>query len=105
MAGGGGLNRQFAHCGVNGHRGGCEVDGRGYLEKLIADSLGAGRGQPELGRQSSFNRFEIRGVAIGLAAAGALTQEEAEQILADLDVTLQRSGRLKVVRAEASASA
>jgi hypothetical protein len=81
------------------------VDGRAYLEKLIADSLGAGRGQPELGRQSSFNRFEIRGVAIGLAAAGALTQEEAEQILADLDVTLQRSGWLKVVRAEASASA
>jgi hypothetical protein len=81
------------------------VDGRGYLEKLIADSLGAGRGQPALGRQGSFNQFEIRGVAIGLVAAGALAQEEAEQILADLDVTLRRSGWLKVVRIEASATA
>jgi hypothetical protein len=78
------------------------MDGRGYLEKLIADSLGAGKGQPALGRQSGINRFEIRGVAIGLVAAGALSQEEAEQILADLDATLQRSGWLKVVRQETS---
>ncbi|WP_210971105.1 hypothetical protein [Saccharopolyspora endophytica] len=80
------------------------MDGRGYLEKLIADSLGAGKGQPALGRQNSFNRFEIRGVAIGLVAAGALRQEEAEQILADLEVTLQRSGWLTVVRQETSAT-
>jgi hypothetical protein len=43
-------------------------------------------------------------VAIGLVAAGALSQEEAEQILADLDATLQRYGWLKVVRQEMSAS-
>ncbi|RSD13272.1 hypothetical protein [Amycolatopsis eburnea] len=49
-------------------------------------------------------RFEIRGVAIGLVAAGALRQAEAEQILADLDETLRRSGRLTVVRQEASAT-
>lgn len=60
------------------------MDGRGYLEKLIADSLGAGKGQPAFAGQSGINRFEIRGVAIGLVAAGALPQEEAEQILADL---------------------
>jgi hypothetical protein len=81
------------------------VDGRGYLEKLIADGLGAGRGQPDTGRRGSFDRREIRGVAIGLVAAGALAQEEADRILADLDVTLQRSGWLKVVHAEASATA
>ncbi|EOD66277.1 hypothetical protein [Amycolatopsis vancoresmycina] len=81
------------------------MDGRGYLEKLISDGLGAGRGQPPAGRLSGFDRREIRGVAIGLVAAGALGQEEADRILADLDVTLQRSGRLNVVHAEASASA
>lgn len=80
------------------------MDGRGYLEKLIADSLGTGKGQPALGRQSSLNLLEIRGVAIGLVAAGALAQEEADQILADLKVTLQRSGWLTVVRQEMSAT-
>jgi hypothetical protein len=80
------------------------MDGRRYLEKLIADGLGAGRGQPASGRLAGFDRREIRGVAIGLVAAGALAQEEADRILADLDVTLQRSGRLKIVHAEASAS-
>jgi hypothetical protein len=80
------------------------MDGRRYLEKLISDHLGAGRGQPSHGRQLSFDRREIRGVAIGLVAAGALAQEEADRILADLDETLQRSGWLKVMHAEASAS-
>jgi hypothetical protein len=81
------------------------MDGRRYLEKLISDSLGAGRGQPLHGRQLSFDRREIRGVAIGLVAAGTLPQEEADRILADLDATLLQSGWLKVVHAEASASA
>lgn len=81
------------------------MDGRRYLEKLIADGLGGGRGQPAAGRLSGFDRREVRGVAIGLVAAGALAQEDADRILADLDVTLQRSGRLKVVHAEASARA
>ncbi|WP_410614811.1 hypothetical protein [Amycolatopsis sp. lyj-109] len=81
------------------------MDGRRYLEKLIADSLGAGRGQPVFGRQAGFDRRVIRGVAIGLVAAGTLAQEEADRILADLDETLQRSGQLKVVHVEASASA
>lgn len=80
------------------------MDGRGYLEKLISDSLGAGRGQPEGGRRSSLDRQKIRGVAIGLVAARTLSQEDADRILADLDVTLQRSGWLKVVHLEASAS-
>ncbi|WIX91694.1 hypothetical protein [Amycolatopsis sp. DG1A-15b] len=43
-------------------------------------------------------------MAIGLVAAGALRQEDADRILADLDETLRRSGRLTVVHAEASAS-
>ncbi|HET6705945.1 hypothetical protein, partial [Amycolatopsis sp.] len=69
------------------------------------DSLGAGRGQPAGGRRGSFDRQQIRGVAIGLVAAGTLTQEDADRILADLDVTLQQSGWLKVAHFEASASA
>lgn len=73
------------------------MDGRAYLEKLIGDRL-----EPALGGQSGVNRSEIRGVAIGLVAAGALAQEEAEQILAGLDASLQRAGRLKVVRQEMS---
>lgn len=81
------------------------MDGRAYLEKLISDHLGAGRGQPVFGRQAGFDRHEIRGVAIGLVAAGTLAQEEADRILADLDVTLHRSGWLRVGHAEASASA
>jgi hypothetical protein len=81
------------------------MDGRGYLEKLISDRLGAGRGQPPHGRQLSFDRRELRGVAIGLVAAGTLAQEDADRILADLDETLRRSGWLTVVHAEASASA
>ncbi|MFB9688049.1 hypothetical protein [Amycolatopsis plumensis] len=81
------------------------MDGRGYLEKLISDHLGAGRGQPSHGRQLSFDRREVRGVAIGLVAAGALAQEDADRILADLDETLKQSGWLKVAHAEGSASA
>ncbi|WP_103342565.1 hypothetical protein [Amycolatopsis sp. CA-126428] len=80
------------------------MDGRGYLEKLISDSLGAGRGQPEGGRRSSLDLRQIRGVAIGLVAAGTLAQEDADRILADLDETLRRSGWLNVVHVEASAS-
>lgn len=80
------------------------MDGRGYLEKLISDSLGAGRGQPAGAQQGSFDRQRIRGVATGLVAAGALRQEDADRILDDLDETLQRSGWLKVVHVEGSAS-
>ncbi|MGK3201898.1 hypothetical protein [Amycolatopsis sp. MEPSY49] len=81
------------------------MDGRGYLEKLISDSLGAGRGQPIGGRRNSLDRRMIRGVAIGLVAAGTLPQEEADRILADLDETLRRAGWLQVVHGEASTSA
>jgi hypothetical protein len=65
------------------------MDGLGYLEKLITDRLAAGQGW--------FDLAEVRGVAIGLVAAGALRPEEADQVLADLEETLKRSGRLKVV--------
>jgi hypothetical protein len=64
------------------------MDGRAYLEKFIADRL----------RQDRVDRSEIRGVAIGLVAAGALPQQELEQVLADLDETLQ------IVRRHGSAS-
>ena len=74
------------------------MDGGAYLEKLIADRLGAGRGQPVAGRRSSFNLAEIRGVAVGLVAAGALGQQTMERIIADLEHTLESAGWLTVVR-------
>ncbi|GIJ66896.1 hypothetical protein [Virgisporangium ochraceum] len=73
------------------------MDGRAYLEKLIADRLGAGRGQPAAGRRLSFDRTEVRGVAQGLVAAGALRAEEMDRMLADLDATLTAAGWLTVV--------
>jgi hypothetical protein len=78
------------------------MDGRAYLEKLIADRLGAGKGQPAAGREMSFNLWEVRGIAIGLVAAGALSQAEADRILTDLEATLIDSGWLRVVRHQVS---
>ncbi|HEX8629839.1 MAG TPA: hypothetical protein VF755_16880 [Catenuloplanes sp.] len=74
------------------------MDGSAYLEKLIADRLGAGRGQPAQGRSSSLNLAEIRGVALGLVAAGVLGQRAMERIIADLERTLESTGWLTVVR-------
>jgi hypothetical protein len=79
------------------------MNGRAYLTKFINDRLAASRGQPEEGRRLSFDLSEIRGVAIGLVAAGALGQEEMERILADLELRLERLGWL--IRVEAHASA
>jgi hypothetical protein len=79
------------------------MDGRAYLEKFIADRLAAGRGQPPEGRRLSFDLPELRGVAIGLVAAGALGQEEMERIIADLEQRLEQLGWL--TRREAHASA
>ena len=69
------------------------MNGRECLKKLIADVLGASS-------RVSPNRPEICGVAIGLVAAGALPQEGAEQILADLDESLKRTGLHLVTRVE-----
>ncbi|MBM7494371.1 hypothetical protein JOD64_005593 [Micromonospora luteifusca] len=68
------------------------MEGRAYLEKYVADRLAAGQGQPPEGRRLTLDRSEVRGVAIGLVAAGALAQEEMERILADLDQELERRG-------------
>jgi hypothetical protein len=81
------------------------VDGRAYLEKLISDRLGTGLGRSAEGRLDAFDRSEVRGVAIGLVAAGALAQEDAEQVLADLDATLSGLGRLRVARHEGAGTA
>jgi hypothetical protein len=74
------------------------MDGAAYLEKLIADRLGAGRGQPAAGRRSGLDLAGIRGVAVGLVAAGALGQQEMERIIADLEHTLESAGWLTIVR-------
>ncbi|MFE9749370.1 hypothetical protein ACFYOT_31040 [Saccharothrix saharensis] len=81
------------------------MDGRAYLEKLISDRLATGLGRSAEGRLDAFDRSEVRGVAIGLVAAGALAQQDAEQVLADLDATLSGLGRLGVARHEASGTA
>jgi hypothetical protein len=78
------------------------MDGRAYFENLIADRLGAGRGQPEAGRRGSFDLAHLRGVAAGLVAAGALDHADMRRILADLERTLQEIGWLTVIRASVS---
>ena len=69
------------------------MDGRAYLEKLIADGLGSD-GRIRL------DRSEVRGVALGLLAARAIARADMERILADLDETLKEAGLLQVMRAE-----
>ncbi|MEV4629579.1 hypothetical protein AB0J90_25280 [Micromonospora sp. NPDC049523] len=81
------------------------MEGRAYLEKYVADRLAAGHGQPPEGRRLTLDRSEVRGVAIGLVAAGALAQEEMERILAGLDQELERRGRLIRVETRTSAEA
>ena len=70
------------------------MDGRAYLEKLIADDIGT------LGR-ITLDRSEVRGVARGLLAAGAIERSDMEQILAHLDETLKQAGLLRIMRGEA----
>ncbi|WP_422769844.1 hypothetical protein ACN28C_24360 [Plantactinospora sp. WMMC1484] len=79
------------------------MDGRAYLEKYIADRLADGRGRPPAGGRLGFDPAEIRGVAVGLVAAGALGQEEMDRILADLERRLARLGLLTRIRVSASA--
>jgi hypothetical protein len=71
------------------------MDGQAYLAKFIDDRLAADR--------AGFDLSEIRGVAIGLVAAGALGQEEMDRIIADLELRLGRLGWLTRVEAHASA--
>ncbi|MEC3980055.1 hypothetical protein [Amycolatopsis sp. H20-H5] len=73
------------------------MEGRAYLEKLIADSLRTDRGQ-------GLNLYELSGIAIGLVAAGKLDQAEADQLVADLKATLVSTGRLHVRTVGASAA-
>nr|CEL22341.1 hypothetical protein [Kibdelosporangium sp. MJ126-NF4]CTQ89196.1 hypothetical protein [Kibdelosporangium sp. MJ126-NF4] len=70
------------------------------MEKLISDRLREARAQPESSRGGSINRHEIRGVATGLVAAGALSQLDADRLLTDLDNTMRRAGWLQVVTHE-----
>ncbi|MEU4473238.1 hypothetical protein [Micromonospora sp. NPDC023888] len=79
------------------------MEGRTYLEKFVADRLAADHGQPLEGHRLMVDRSEVRGVAMGLVAAGALAQEEMERILAELDQKLERRGRLTRVEMRTSA--
>jgi hypothetical protein len=81
-----------------------DMDGRAYLAKLITDRLAAGHRQPPANRGGSLDLAHIRGVAVGLVAAGALAQDEMETIIADLEQTLERLGWLTRVHASVSAS-
>ncbi|MFY1670371.1 hypothetical protein ACN27G_10475 [Plantactinospora sp. WMMB334] len=79
------------------------MDGRAYLEKYIADRLPDGQGRPPVGGRPGFDVAEIRGVAVGLVAAGALGQEEMDRIVADLEQRLERRGLLTRIQVSASA--
>ncbi|ALG11200.1 hypothetical protein [Kibdelosporangium phytohabitans] len=80
------------------------MDGRAYLEKLISDRLREAREQPEHIRGAVTNLPEIRGIAAGLMAAGALTQDEAGLLLHDLRATMERAGWLTPVTVQAPGS-
>ncbi|GHF82084.1 hypothetical protein FHX82_004620 [Amycolatopsis bartoniae] len=71
------------------------MDGKGYLERLIADRL-APRG--------GFDLHEVRGIARGLEAAGALSHADGERILADLEATMRSLGMLRTRRVSGSAT-
>jgi len=73
------------------------MDGRHYLEKLIADRLDLVRRDP----RAPLDRSEIRGVALGLVAASALGRQEMEEILAGLDRSLEALGRFRTDRVTA----
>lgn len=73
------------------------MDGRGHLDRLIADHLS--------GAPGAFNRSELRGVAFGLVAAQALAQADADRMLADLDAELRRIGRLRSTHVSQSTTA
>ncbi|PYC74955.1 hypothetical protein C7C45_03445 [Micromonospora arborensis] len=79
------------------------MEGRAYLEKYVADRLAAGHGRPPEERRLTLDPSEVRGVAIGLVAAGALAQDEMERILAGLDQELERRGWLTRIETRLSA--
>jgi hypothetical protein len=70
------------------------VDGRRYLEQLVAD---------QLTRHAPDPRW-VRGVGAGLVAAGVLEQPDMDRILSGFQTELENSGRLKRFRAGGSAS-
>lgn len=74
------------------------------MEKLISDRLRGARELPEDLRGAFVNLAEIRGVVVGLIAAGAVTQDDAGQLLHDLRATMERAGWLKTVTLHASGS-
>lgn len=80
------------------------MDGQAYLERLISDQLGGGAGGRADARASWMNLAELRGVAQGLVAAGALDAEVSATILADLTATLDELGWLPHVRFSTSTS-
>jgi hypothetical protein len=60
------------------------MDGRSYLDQVIADRLNASAATPAAERDAMLNIAELRGIATGLIAAGVLTQEQADEALATL---------------------
>ncbi|MFC0532141.1 hypothetical protein [Phytohabitans kaempferiae] len=80
------------------------MDGREYLTKLISDRLTMAQQRTSQQRAAIVNRSEIRGVALGLLAASALTQDDMQRILTDLDRTLQSMGIYEEIRFETSST-
>jgi hypothetical protein len=70
------------------------MDGRAYLEKLIADRLATSQERSLDAVPRAFDLSQIRGVAVGLVAAEVLAQEEMESIITELEQRLERMGWL-----------
>lgn len=69
------------------------MDGRGYLENLIAKRISQATRNPE--SSPAIDRSEIRGIAMGLAVAGVLSPTDKDQLLALLDVALTDAGLMQ----------
>ncbi|MET7403587.1 hypothetical protein ABZS66_59955 [Dactylosporangium sp. NPDC005572] len=81
------------------------MDGRAYLEKFIADRFRVPPRTSDAGRDRDLVLLEVHGVATGLVAAGALSEHDRDQALADLDLALQHAARRPRRRADSHSTA
>lgn len=72
------------------------MDGRRFLEDAIADKIDQATDRPAA--LQGVDRSEIRGIALGLVAAGVLRQADMDEVLATLDTRLADAGLLDVRR-------
>lgn len=77
------------------------MDGRTYLENVIADRIS--QATAKSGPPQAIDRNEVRGIAMGLAAAGVLSEKDKDDLLATFDEALTDAGLIQVRRFEMAA--